>query len=150
MPVASDNVHLKNKTSKTEVIAQCHRMSPQTFCLYNHNNKSILCLLVLTPADSWCISEAFSSLYVRIFGGHCSDFNQLELTVLSSGVRLYLSNCVVLHNDPQWGDAINRTWFQDGGGQLLTWEIYYPLYALHIITGHLRLLRSEQRSIKGV
>lgn len=103
-----------------------------------------------TSPNVWCISEAFSSLYVRVLGGHCSDFNQLELTVLSSGVRLYISNCVVLHNDPQRGDATNRTRFQDGGGQLLTWEIYCPLYALHINTGHLRLLRSEQRSMKGV
>lgn len=35
-----------------------------------------------------------------ILGG--SDINPLELTVLSSGVRLYISCCVVLYNDPQW------------------------------------------------
>lgn len=43
------------------------------------------------------------AVFVCVFGGnYCSDVNQLELTVLSSGVRLYISHCVVLHNDPQW------------------------------------------------
>lgn len=42
-------------------------MSAQTFCLYNHNNKSILRLLVLNPAE-FCISyKAFFLLCVYVY-----------------------------------------------------------------------------------
>lgn len=46
-------------------------MSAQTFCLYIHNNKSILCLPVLNPADSWCASykASFLTVYTCILGG---------------------------------------------------------------------------------
>lgn len=96
-----------------------------------------------------CISyKAFFLLYVCVFlGGYCSDFNQLELTVLSSGVRLYISHCVVLHNDPQWRTL---TRLQDGGGLQLTPEIYSPLSALHSIRGHPGMFLSEQRSDRNL
>lgn len=71
-----------------------------------------------------------------VSGGDCSDFNQLELTVLSSGVRLYISHCVVLHNDPQWRTLSKEHGYKMGGGLQLTLEIYSPLSALHNIRGH--------------
>lgn len=49
-------------------------------------------------------------------GGYCSDFNQFELTVLSSGVRLYISHCVVLHNDPQWRTLSKEHGYKMGEG----------------------------------
>lgn len=100
------------KHQKQTVITQRHRMSAQTFCLYNHNNKSILCLLlVLNPADSCCVC-----MCVCVLGGYCSDFNQFELTVLSSGVRLYISHRVVLHNDPQWRTLSKEQGYKMGEG----------------------------------
>lgn len=56
-----------------------------------------------------------------------ADVNQLELTVLSSGVRLYISQCVVLHNDPQ---RRTQKRLQDGGGLQLALETFSPLSAL--------------------
>lgn len=58
-----------------------------------------------------------------------ADVNQLELTVLSSGVRLYISQCVVLHNDPQ-RRTLPQKRLQDGGGLQLALETFSPLSAL--------------------
>lgn len=66
------------------------------------NNKSILCLLVLKPADSCCVKGSSVSVIL------CRS----EPAALPSGVRLHLSKCVALHDDPVEGS---------GGGTLRLW-----------------------------
>lgn len=107
-------MHLKYKTSKT-VIIQCHRMSTQTFCLYIHNNKSILCLQTRVAAVTRPPPHIHTHTHTHMcFGG--SDVNLLELTVLSSGVRLYVSRGVVLYNDPQWRTLSDEHSYKRGEG----------------------------------
>lgn len=55
-------------------------------------------------------------VWVCVLGGYCSDFNLLKLTVLSSGVRLYISHHVVLHNDPQWRTLSKEHGYKMGEG----------------------------------
>lgn len=60
-------------------------------------------------------------------GQCCSDVNQLELTVLSSGVRLYISHCVVLHNDPQWRTLSKEQGYKVGEGCFSLWRFILSL-----------------------
>lgn len=77
-PMPLKNVHLKkHNVKKRTAIAQYHRMSAQTVCLYNHNNKSILCLPVEKAAGSWCLGEAFNLPFPAVAGGRCTYFDQL-------------------------------------------------------------------------
>lgn len=68
-------------------------------------------------------------------GGYCSYFNHAELTVLSSGVRLYISHAVVLHNDPQWRTLSKEHGYKMGGEGGSSHRTRSPRSALHSIPG---------------
>lgn len=120
-------------------------MSAPTFCLYNHHNKSILCLLVLNPADSSCITYKafFCALCVCVFlGGYCSDHNQLKLTVLSSGVRLYISpvlSSIMTHNGRHY-QRNTVTWWGEGRRSLRRFALLFlPFTTSEGVRGSLEL-----------
>lgn len=76
------------------------------------------------PDNCWCVwfQGLFLAVLVCIWGGQsCSDVNQLEQTVLSSGV---ISYCVVLHNDPQWRTLSKEHGNKMGEGCSSPWRFF--------------------------
>lgn len=92
-------------------------------------------------------------MHTCILGG--SDINPLELIVLSSGVRLYISCCVVLYNDPQWRTLSEEHSYKMGEGCSSLWRfilLFLPFTTSEGILGSFDLSKKERgclQELKG-